>query len=179
MVKNVIVSFDFDSETESVTNVQCTVGGVEKKKRVSRKKEEAPEEMASEAIITLEAAKLVFNNKAVADMELSYEDRVFIKWETYKKSLIPIIGKDEENGNKLTKTNTVGYKGKQNAVLAEYGNKFTIEPYKDGTWKLLSIDGGDIIKEVDPTPTRGEKVAPSFIVDSNDDTDIEPFKFTI
>jgi hypothetical protein len=177
MVKNVIVSFDFDSETETITNVQCTVGGVEKKKRASRKKEPVEEELAAQSIITLEPTKLVFNNRAVLDMELTHEDRVFIKWEKYKKTLIPIIGKDDESGNKLTKTNTVGYKGKQNAVLAEHGTVFTIEPYSENTWRLLSIDGEQISKVVQETE-KVTKIEPILNID-DDTSEIDSFKFTL
>lgn len=145
MIKKVNVSFDFDPKTEVASNIVCTINGVEKKKATRSKKVEVVEEMATEPIITLEATKLQFNNKAVADMELEWEDRIVIKWESEKgnkKKLFPIIGKDlafdeEGAGNKITKTNSIGYKGKQNAVLAEYGNIFTIEPFGDEIWRLV------------------------------------------
>lgn len=180
MVKNVIVTFEFDTETEAVANVQCSVDGVEKKKRTTRKKSEVEEEMAKDPIITLEAAKIVFNNKAVADMELVYEDRVFIKWEQKGKTLFPIIGKDEEVGNKLTRTNTIAYKGKQNAVLAEIGSEFTIKPYKDsGNWELIPTNGNSNIKEVKEIIAKAERVDPVIIVDDNESTDVDKFTFTI
>lgn len=179
MVKNVIVTFEFDTETDSVTNVQCSVDGIEKKKRTTKKKSEVVEEMASEAIITLETTKLVFNNKAVADMALTQEDRVFIKWEQKGKTLFPIIGTDEEVGNKFTKSGTVAYKGAQNAVLAEIGSEFTIKPYKEGTWELIPTNGNSNIKEAKEVIAKAERIDPVIIVDDNEDTEVDKFTFTI
>jgi hypothetical protein len=179
MIKNIIVTFEFDTEADTVSNVKCSVDGVEKKKRVTKKKDDVIEEMASESIITLEETKLSFNNKAVADMELVYEDRVFIKWEQEGKMLFPIIGKDGENGNKLTKTNTIAYKGKQNAVLAEFGNQFTIEPYKENSWKLISSTGLNMSRPMLETIKIVEKVEPILIVEDGDETPIDDLQFTL
>lgn len=184
MIKNVVVTFQFDTETDSVTNVQCSVDGVEKKKRTTKKKSDIVEEMASSPLITLEATKLAFNNKAVADMEIEYEDRIVIKWEKNGKILFPIIGKDiafdeEGSGNKVTKSNTIGYKGKQNAVLAEFGDEFTIEPYKDGLWKLISTTTPNTSKTLEETIKSSEAVEPDLIVDGTDDIEIDEMTFTL
>ena len=96
-MKQVIVTFNYDPETESVSDVKCTVDGVEKKKKTTKKVKDVEEEMAKEALITLESNKIAFNNKAVADMNIEYEDRIVIKWEKAEKggkTMIPIIGKD-------------------------------------------------------------------------------------
>ena len=187
-VKQVIVTFEFDPETELVSNVLCTIDGVEKKKKTTKKKSEVVEEMAKEPLITLETTKLVFNNKAVADMEIEYEDRIVIKWEKKDKTgkqLIPIIGKDiafdeEGAGNKVTKTNTVGYKGKQNAVLAEFGSIFTIEPYKDNIWKLISTTSPTTSRTLEETVKAVSKVDPILITEEGDnDVEIEELKFIL
>lgn len=184
MIKNIIVTFQFDTETDSVSNVQCSVDGVEKKKRTTKKKSDVVEEMASSPLITLEPTKLSFNNKAVADMEIEYEDRIVIKWEQKDKTLFPIIGKDsafdeEGSGNKVTKSNTIGYKGKQNAVLAEFGNEFTIEPYKDGLWKLISTTSSNTVKTLEETIKVSEIVEPDLIVDGTDEIEIDEMTFTL
>lgn len=184
MIKNVLVTFQFDTETETVTNVQCTVDGVEKKKRTVKKKSDIVEEMANVPILTLEASKLVFNNRAIADMDIQYEDRIVIKWEQKDKTLFPIIGKDiafdeEGSGNKVTKSNSIGYKGKQNAVLAEFGNEFTIEPYKDGLWKLISTTTPNTSKTLEETIKASEAVEADLIVDGSDDIEIDEMTFTL
>lgn len=184
MIKNVIVTFEFDTDTDTVANVKCSVDGIEKKKRTTRKKADVVEEMASQALITLEPTKLVFNNKTVADMGIEYEDRIVIKWEKAGKTLIPIIGKDEAfdeegSGNKVTKTNTVGYKGKQNAVLAELGTQFTIEPYKEGVWKLISTTSPTTFKTLEDTIKTVERVEPDLLIESGDETEIDELQFTL
>lgn len=190
MVKQVKVTFEFDPETELVSNVICTVDGVEKKKKVaSRKKKEEPEEMAAEALVTLEETKLLFNNKAVAEMELEYEDRIVIEWKQAGKILFPIIGTDiafdkEGAGNKLTKSFTIAYKGKQNAVLAEKGKVFTLEPYEDGIWKLIPISKSGVTKVVEEKiikekPVEVTEIEPVLVSEEGDneiEIDIEMFQ---
>jgi hypothetical protein len=142
-MKQVIVTFNYDPETDTVSDVQCSIDGVEKKRKTTRKVKDVIEEMSSIALVTLEPNKLVFNNKAVADMGLEYEDRIVIKWEKRGKQMIPIIGKDlafneEGTGNKVTKANTITYKGKANLVLADYGTEFTLSQIGEGIWELVS-----------------------------------------
>lgn len=149
MIKNVIVTFNFDTETDSVSNVSCSIDGVEKKKRTTKK---VPKEtvLEDEAVITLEENKLVLNNKAVLDLGITDENRsdirVNIKYEKKGKVTFPIIGTDysfdeEGSGNKITKSNTVAYKGKANTILSEYGSSFKLEKYSEGIFKLLSESG--------------------------------------
>lgn len=185
MIKAVNVTFNFDTESNEVTNVKCVVDGMVKKTRSTKKKSEVEEEMASEALLTLEPTKLVLNNKLVSDMGIVYGDRVVIKFEQQgdkkKKVMIPVISKedgDEGSGNKITKTNTVAYKGKQNAVLAEFGSEFTIEPYKEGIWKLVSKTGGTA-KTLTEVTDEVENVEPELIVDGDENVEIDEMQFTL
>lgn len=191
MIKSVIVTFDFDTETELVSNVLCNVDGVEKKKRTTKSKAKVEEEMAAEPLITREETKLVFNNKAVACMELEHEDRIIIKWEKIEgtKNLFPIIGKDlafdeEGAGNKVTKANTIGFKGKQNVVLAELGSVFTISPYvtnayPEGVWKLISTTNPTTCKTLEDTIKAVEKIEADIITDADENIEIDEIKFTL
>lgn len=186
MLKNIIVTFQFDTDTDTVSNVLCSVDGIEKKKRTVKKKSDVIEEMASQALVTREETKLVLNNKLVADMGIEYEDRIVIKWEKSKdkKTMFPIIGKDvsfdeEGSGNKVTKTNTIGYKGKQNLVLAEFGEVFTIEPFKEGIWKLISTTNPTTSKTLKDTIKAVEKVEADILTESGDDVEIDEMQFTL
>lgn len=192
-IKNVIVSFEFDPETQAVTNVLCTVDGIEKKKRTTRKKSDVIEEMASVPLITLEETKLVFNNKAVADMEIEYEDRIVIRWEQeskVSKIVFPIIGKDlafdqEGSGNKVTKANTVAYKGKQNVILAELGSEFIIEPYNKApyanseVWRLISTTNSTSSKTLEETIKKVTRTEPILIVKEGEDKEIDEMTFNL
>ena len=186
MIKNVIVTFQFDPETETVSDVQCSVDGVEKKKRTTRKKSDVEEEIAAEPLITREETKLVFNNKVVLDMDIHPGDRVVIKWEKVKgtKQVFPIIGKgiafdEEDSGNKITKTFTMGYKGSQNTVLAEVGSQFTIEPYKEGIWKLISTTSANTCRTIEETIKVVEKVNADIITETDEDTKIDKLQFIL
>jgi hypothetical protein len=184
-MKQVIVSFNFDPETEVVSEVKCVVDGVEKKKKTTKKVKELEEEMANEAIISLEPNKLIFNSKAVADMGLEYEDRVVIKWEKSGKTMIPIIGKDiafeeEGTGNKITKSNTITYKGKANAVLAEAGSEFTIEPVKEGIWKLVSTTAPAANEfSLEEVIEKAEETEPDLLVETDEETEIDELTFQL
>jgi len=187
IIKKVIVTFDFDPENESVSNVQCSVDGVEKAKRTTRKKSEVVEELASTPIITLEPNKLLFNNKAVAVMNIEYEDRIVIKWEPISKNsktFIPIIGKDvsfseEGSGNKVTKAFSIGYKGKQNLVLSELGTEFTIEEYKEDIWKLVPTSGTTSTKTIAEAIEKADKVEPILLIDNEEIAEIDELTFTL
>lgn len=145
-MKKIIVTFDFDPETETVLNVDCKVDGVEKKKKRSVKKLTEVIEDDKEPIITLSSNKITFNKKCVEEMKINAGDRIVIKWEKKDNSMIPIIGTDfsfdeEGTGNKLTKNNTITYKGKSNLILSELGTEFKINSIEEGIWELIPING--------------------------------------
>jgi hypothetical protein len=187
-MKQVIVTFNFDPETELVSDLKCSIDGVEKKKTTTKSKKTSvtkEQVMEEEALITLEKNKLVFNNKALADMNFNPEDRVLIIYEQIKgtNKRFPIIGSDlafdqESSGNKLTKAGSIAYRGNANTILSEWGSVFGIEPFKDGIWKLVSKDVvqeeqsyEDILEEV-------EKQDFSMFTDEEEEFEIEelPFK---
>lgn len=183
-MKQVIVTFNYDPETDTVSDVQCSIDGVGKKRKTTRKVKDVIEEMSSIALVTLEPNKLVFNNKAVADMGLEYEDRIVIKWEKRGKQMIPIIGKDlafneEGTGNKVTKANTITYKGKANLVLADYGTEFTLSQIGEGIWELVS----NIQKSEDTTleSVIEDAIAtePDLLVTTDEETVIDKLTFQL
>ena len=188
-MKQVIVMFNFDPETEMVSDVKCTVDGIEKKKKTTRKVKDVVKELESEIKIILEPNKLVFNNLAASTMQIEYEDRIVIKWEQVGNQMIPIIGKDisfdeEGAGNKVTKSNTVTYKGKANTVLAEFGNEFTIIPYKENIWKLmpLNLQSGTVCQptvSLDEVAAKTEEIEPELLVDTDDTTEIDELEFNL
>ena len=186
MNKQVIVTFDFDTETNTVSNVKCNVDGVEKKKRTTKKKTE-DEPLEEVPIITREPNKLVFNNKAVDVMGLVYEDRIIIEWKKEGKTMFPVIGTSvsmdkEGGGNKLTKSKTIGYKGSQNTVLADLGTEFTIEPYSDGVWRLVNLQEPTKVTTLEDVMVVGSTINPDLITepgDENIEIDEEPFSFNL
>lgn len=185
MVKQVSVTFEFNPETEEISNLSCFVDGVEKKKKTTRSvKKEKEIILEDQAIITLEANKLVFNNKAVQEMGLLYEDRIIIKYEQPNKNVkpAPIIGKDvdhgeEGSGNKLTKTNTVSYRGNANKILATYGSEFTIKFNRDGLWELVSLNKKE--EDVFTTQSVAENLDVTILTDGDESIEIDEMTFKI
>lgn len=189
MIVQVTNTYLLDTETGVVSDLKSFVGGVEVKKPTTtkKKKDEKPAELEAEAIITLDTGKLIFNNKAVADMKLQHQDRVVVKYEKIKGTLIPTIGKDidqqsEGSGNKVTKTNTVSYRGTANAVLAAHGTEFGITEFKPGIWQLIPKNEG-IKPTPKPTYKQIEKEASDLDItiptEDDDKTDLDEMTFTL
>lgn len=205
-VKKVNVTFDFDVETEAVSNVKCMVDEVSAvAKRAPAAKKPKKEDNEVDPIVRLESNKVVLNGKSVESLQAEYGCRVIIKYEVFDKQRIPVIGTDsawgeEGNGNKITKTNTVSYRGNANTILNEYGTEFKLEPWRDGIYKLIPLSGipesvGIVIDKPKATPkkkTTPKKEVPSTKIvdvdmsdivdmsrDNSTDDDIADFSFSL
>lgn len=186
-MKQITCTFNFDPETESVSDLTIFVDGIEKKKKTTTRstKTKEPEVLEDTPKIILEPNKLSFNNRAIADMKIEYQDRILIKYEkdpTVKgKKLVPFIGRDldwneEGSGNKTTKTNTVSYRGNANKVLAEFGSEFTIEATdKEGIWKLVSLDKEP--SNIEEVQEAADDITPEIFIDDDDTTEIGEITF--
>lgn len=183
-MKQVLVSFNYDPETDAISDMKCMIDGIEKKKKTTRKAKEIVAEEGGQALMTLEPNKLVFNANSVLLMGLEYEDRIVIKYDKKDKVVFPIIGKDtsfdeEGTGNKVTKSNTVTYKGKANTILEEYGTEFAFEEYKEGIWKLISTTGGKPAETLEQVVAKAEKVEADLIVNTDVVTKIDEMTFEL
>ena len=119
------ISFDFDETTKKVKNLkvvsvdpgQPTVQALENKLQLSP------------------AALELIGAKSGDRLAINY-------WTVDNKTTYPLIGKAEafnEEGTKLTKSNTISYRGQQMDVLKLYGNNFKLEPFSEGRFKLVQI----------------------------------------
>lgn len=90
--------------------------------------------------LILDDNKYYLNAAAIELMQVGPDSKIDIK---YEKG-VPVIGTDEafgtKGGNKLTKNNTVAYRGAKNEELAKYGTEFTISAHnsKEGLFVLSS-----------------------------------------
>lgn len=79
-------------------------------------------------------------------MSANYGDRIAVNYVQKTNELtFPVIGKSEifcdpNAGNKITKSNTVLFKGTQKDLLLKYGQKFELEEYKPGMFKLKTLN---------------------------------------
>lgn len=90
--------------------------------------------------LILDDNKYYLNAAAIELMQVGPDSKIDIK---YEKG-VPVIGTDEafgtKGGNKLTKNNTVAYRGAKNEELSKYGTEFTISAHnsKEGLFVLSS-----------------------------------------
>lgn len=87
--------------------------------------------------------KLMLSQEAVDILEASAGDRIAINYvQVTNQETFPVIGKsdafvDPNSGNKLTKSNTVSFRGIQRDMLSKYGTNFNLELYKNKMYKLI------------------------------------------
>lgn len=139
----------------------------------------------SEPLITLDSNKLILTTGAVDLMQICSDCRVDIKYKKKNKVSIPVIGTDEafgtKGGNKLTKTNTISFRGASNEKLSEFGTTFKLEPSEDkGIFYMI----GDKISN--PIPEDSIDIESELDIDSledinidDDGIDLEKFDFTL
>lgn len=108
------------------------------KKKASKPKKE---EVNTPQLI-LEDNKYCLNAAAVELMQVGPDSKLDIKYEKRGNQMIPVIGIDER-GNKLTKSNTVAYRGSKNEELSKYGTEFTILAH-DSKEGLFILSSGEI-----------------------------------
>lgn len=184
MLRAVTITFDIETETGTVTNVKTQVEGEVKRRTTTTRKKEVVKELEDTVSIVREDGKLVFNNRAMADLKIEAGDRIVIKYEKGDKSLFPVIGTDfafneEGSGNKMTKSQTISYKGNQNTVLAEFGDEFTVEEYQDNIWKLVSLGEPKVAETIEEAIEISEKVDPQLLTDDEEVYEIDELTFKL
>lgn len=96
------------------------------------------------ATIKVESTKLILSKETIKALDAKSGDRIAINyWTENPEYTFPVIGKaswftDITDGNRLTKSNTVSFRGTQNTILREYGDFFKIEPFKN-YYKMVPI----------------------------------------
>ena len=85
-----------------------------------------------EATVTVADNKLVLSKEAVKALGGVAGDRIAVNyWTVDNETTFPVIGKsecfgDSTGGNRLTKSNTVSFRGMQRDILLEYGSFFKL-----------------------------------------------------
>ena len=178
------VRIEYDPEKDEIIGYTTTLNGVAEKKTSTTKKTSKKEKGEStDSILVREENKLVLSSKLVEDLGAEYEDRIAINYFKDEKNKItyPIIGLStsfggKESGNKLTKSNTIAFRGNSNSTLSEFGTRFTIEPHGEGIFKLV----GDSKSEKELTPEAViKKVDMGIEVTGDDNYDIKDLDFKL
>lgn len=122
------ISFNYDEKTNTVENVIV-------RNLTSRKEDRIP-------TVEVKENKLVISPMAIGMIGCIVGDRISIEYYQDGPELtFPVIGlssvfADPEAGNKLTKSNTVSFRGFQKDVLLKYGSEFILEPFSNGVFKM-------------------------------------------
>ena len=170
MKLDVVMHYEVDETTGEIKFIgkeEITVDSASTKasKSSTVKKSTSKVDDNPEPLITLEANKLVLTQGAVDALNPCEDCRIDIKYKKKDKKLVPVIGTDAafgtKAGNKLTKTNTVSYRGAANDKLSAYGTVFRLEPTEeDGIFYMIG----------DKSPKEPE--APKELVDIDSELDI-------
>ena len=143
-------------------------------------------ENSTEPLITLDSNKLILTTGAVDMMQICPDCRVDIKYKKKDKTSVPVIGTDAafgtKGGNKLTKTNTVSFRGSANEKLAEYGTTFKIEPTEDeGIFYLIGDKMNKPVEEdaIDIESELDLDALESLDITEDDSVELEKFDFTL
>ena len=127
------ISFDFDEVTQKVTNLKVT----------PLSKVNLDE---GEPLVQLMDNKLKLTPKAIEMIGAQVGDRIQVNyWTENNHNTFPLIGRsefftDKEEGSKLTKSNTVSFRGNKNTVLKVYGELFKLEEFKDNMFRLIKVE---------------------------------------
>ena len=104
-----------------------------------------------EATVTVADNKLVLSKEAVKALGGVAGDRIAVNyWTVDNETTFPVIGKsecfgDSTGGNRLTKSNTVSFRGVQRDILLEYGSFFKLIRFNN----YFKMEKVDVISEND------------------------------
>lgn len=192
MKLDILFHYEMNEQTGEITYIGKEEISVDTKAtksatKTSTKASAAKVDANPDPIITLDSNKLILTQGAVDLLQVCADCRVDIKYKKKDKKAVPIIGTDAafgtKSGNKLTKSNTVSYRGAANEKLSAYGTTFKLEPTEDkGIYYLV----GDKVQEENSVPDEIIDIENELDIESldninidEDDKDLEKFDFNL
>lgn len=183
MKLDILFHYNVDEKTGEITYIGKEEIVVDTSTKRQASKASAVEEN-KDPLITLDSNKLILTTGAVDMMKICSDCRVDIKYKKKDKTSVPVIGTDEafgtKGGNKLTKSNTVSFRGSANEKLAEFGTTFRIEPSDDEGIFFLIGDKMNQPAQEDVVDIESELDLDSLeTLDIDESTDLGGFDFTL
>lgn len=184
MKLDILFHYNVDENTGEITFIGKEEITVDTATSTKRQAKPVKVEANIEPLITLDSNKLILTTGAVDMMNICPDCRVDIKYKKKDKVSVPVIGTDAafgtKGGNKLTKTNTVSFRGSANDKLAEYGSVFKLEPSEDeGIFYLIGDKMNKPIED-EAIDIEGELDLDSLEeLDIDDSSDLEGFDFKL
>lgn len=184
MKLDILFHYNVDENTGEITFIGKEEITVDTATSTKRQAKPVKVEANIEPLITLDSNKLILTTGAVDMMNICPDCRVDIKYKKKDKVSVPVIGTDAafgtKGGNKLTKTNTVSFRGSANEKLAEYGSVFKLEPSEDEGIFYLIGDKMNKPVEDEAIDIEGELDLDSLEeLDIDDSSDLEGFDFKL
>ena len=180
MKLDILFHYEVDETTGEIKFIgkeEITVDTAASEKKTTTKKSTTKVDNNPDPIITLDPNKLILTQGAVDLLQVCPDCRVDIKYKKKGSTTVPIIGTDSafgtKSGNKLTKTNTVSYRGAANDKLSTYGTVFTLEPTEDEGIFYLKGD-----KEPSETKVPDEIINIENDLEALDDINIEDIEIS-
>lgn len=138
----IVYELTIDSDTGEIIDTQIKSKEIGKK---ATKKKETKKEESSDPLVVLESNKLVFNNAALQFMDFQAGDKIKVAYKPVSSKTVPLIGRAEafdtaKDGNVLTKSGTVAFRGVKNEELSNFGTEFRPSKYSEGLFILQSKD---------------------------------------
>lgn len=115
-----------DSETGEVLTEKRVLGKETKKAKRSSSKKPVDDDPTPK--ITLIEGKYQFNNAAIELTGFEPDMKINISFEKKNRTIVPVLHKDDNNGNRLTKSYTVSCKGAKRENISAYGEVFVLKP---------------------------------------------------
>lgn len=183
MKLDILFHYNVDEKTGEITYIGKEEISVDTSTKRQASKVSAIEEN-KDPLITLDSNKLILTAGAVDMMKICPDCRIDIKYKKKDKTSVPVIGTDEafgtKGGNKLTKSNTVSFRGSANEKLAEFGTTFRIEPSDDKGIFFLIGDKMNQPTQEDVVDIESELDLESLeTLDIDESTDLGEFNFTL
>ena len=126
-----------------------------KKSTSTKKKSSRVDDSDPEPKLYLEDNKYILNTSAIEALGVEVGDTIDIKNQKVGTARVKVIGASEtfgtKSGNKLTKSNSVSYRGKRNSELAALGDVFTLTPHPNADG-LFILTGNKQPNAVDDVP---------------------------
>jgi hypothetical protein len=188
MKLDIIFHYNVDEKTGEITYIgkeEVTVDTAKTASKASKSSSSKKVDESPDPIVTLDSNKLILTQAAVDLLQVCEDCRIDIKYEKKDKKAVPIIGTDAafgtKAGNKLTKSNTVSYRGAANEKLSAYGTTFRLEPTKNTGIYYLVGDAEPVEEKVPEEIINIENELDIAVLDDLnvdlDSTELEGFDF--
>lgn len=186
MVKQVTVTFDYNAETDEITNTKVHVEGEVKKKARTKSKPKDTGMDETHPMIVREDNRLVLNNAALDLLQAEPGDRIHVAYDKDgADGVFPKVSIDDR-GNKLSKGLTVRYGGNNNSVLGDYGTTFILEELSEGVFRMNSDqvtstkEVGVGVDSVEEAIALAEDVEPDLYIDDTEESfDLDELSFRL